>query len=53
MNVLLYWEIQPDQKAKAKVQHFSWITDLALNADTVWDMMRGGRRPLEDRERDL
>ena len=49
VNVLLYWEIPPDQKAKAKakakvkVQHFSWITDLALNADTVWDIMRGGR----------
>jgi hypothetical protein len=47
VNVLLYWEIHPDQetkaKAKIKVQHFSWITDLALNADTVWDMMRGGR----------
>jgi hypothetical protein len=43
VNVLLYWEIHPGQKAKAKVQHFSWITDLALNADTVWDMMRGGR----------
>jgi hypothetical protein len=43
VNVLLYWEIHPDQKAKVKVQHFSWITDLALNADTVWDIMRGGR----------
>ena len=43
VNVLLYWEIHPDQKAKVKVQHFSWITDLALHADTVWDIMRGGR----------
>jgi Transposase DDE domain len=43
VNVLLYWEIPPDQNAKAKVQHFSWITDLALKADTVWDIMRGGR----------
>src|SRR4051794_2861798 len=43
VNVLLYWEISPGQKAKAKVQHFSWITDLALTADTVWDVMRGGR----------
>jgi hypothetical protein len=43
VNVLLYWEIPLDQKAKAKVQHFSWITDLALDADTVWDIMRGGR----------
>jgi hypothetical protein len=43
VNVLLYWEIPPDQKAQVKVQHFSWITDLALDADTVWDIMRGGR----------
>jgi Transposase DDE domain len=43
VNVLLYWEIHPDPKAKVKVQHFSWITDLALHADTVWDIMRGGR----------
>jgi hypothetical protein len=45
VNVLLYWEIHPNEKGetKAKVQHFSWITDLALNADTVWDIMRGGR----------
>jgi hypothetical protein len=43
VNVLLYGEIHPDQKAKVNVQHFSWITDLALNADTVWDIMRGGR----------
>jgi hypothetical protein len=45
VNVPLYWEIHPGRKAKAKakVQYFSWITDLALNADTVWDIMRGGR----------
>ncbi len=43
VNVLLSWEIPPDQNAKVKVQHWSWITDLALDADTVWDIMRGGR----------
>jgi hypothetical protein len=43
VNVLLDWEIPPAQNAKAKVQHFSWITDLALVADTVWGVMRGGR----------
>jgi DDE family transposase len=45
VNVLLYWEIHPKQEneAKGKIQHFSWVTDLALNADTVWDIMRGGR----------
>ena len=30
-------------RLKVKVQHFSWITDLDLNAETVWDIMRGGR----------
>jgi hypothetical protein len=41
VNVLEYWEVHPD----GKVQHFSWITDLALDpdADAVWDVMRGGR----------
>jgi hypothetical protein len=39
VNVLQYWEVHPDRK----VQHFSWITDLALNSDSVWDLMRGGR----------
>ena len=39
VNVLEYWEIDPD----GTVQHFSWITDLDLSAETVWDIMRGGR----------
>jgi hypothetical protein len=39
VNVLEYWEIG----AKGKVQYFSWITDLPLTADTVYDIMRGGR----------
>jgi Transposase DDE domain len=39
VNVLEYWEIHPDQK----VQHFSWITDFTLDANIVWDIMRGGR----------
>ena len=39
VNVLEYWEVDPD----GTVQHFSWITDLDLSAETVWDIMRGGR----------
>jgi Transposase DDE domain len=39
VNVLEYWEIHPD----GKVQHFSWITDLTLTPDNVYDVMRGGR----------
>lgn len=38
VNVLEYWEIQD-----GKVQYFSWITDLPLTPDTVYDIMRGGR----------
>jgi hypothetical protein len=39
VNVLEYWEFQPN----GKVQYFSWITDWPLTADTVYDVMRGGR----------
>jgi Transposase DDE domain len=39
VNVLEYWEIH----AVGKVQYFSWITDLPLTPQTVYDIMRGGR----------
>jgi hypothetical protein len=39
VDVLEYWEIQPDGTA----QYFSWITDLSLSEQTVYDIMRGGR----------
>jgi hypothetical protein len=39
VNVLEYWEIDAD----GKLQYFSWITDLALTPDTVYQIMRGGR----------
>jgi hypothetical protein len=39
VNVLEYWEIAPE----AQVLHFSWITDLLLTPEDVWDLMRGGR----------
>ena len=44
VNVLESWEIHP----KGKVQHFSWITDILLTRDNVWDLMRGGTSPQED-----
>jgi len=39
VNVLEYWEIQPD----GTVQYFSWITDFFLTLDNVYAIMRGGR----------
>jgi len=39
VNVLEYWEIDPD----GKVQQFSWISDFLLIPAIVWDIMRGGR----------
>jgi hypothetical protein len=38
VNFLAYWEV-----GKKKPQHFTWITDFALNPDTVYPIMRGGR----------
>ena len=34
-----YWEIHPD----GTVQHFSWITEISLIPENVWDIMWGGR----------
>lgn len=39
INFLKYWEIKPNEK----VRHFSWVTDLPLNNDTIYKIMRGGR----------
>jgi len=39
VNVLEYWEIHSD----GSLQYFSWITDLPLTPDNVFDVMRGGR----------
>jgi len=33
-----YWEIGPKG-----TQHFTWVTDLAVTTDTVYQIMRGGR----------
>jgi hypothetical protein len=39
VNVLEYWEIHPN----GQVQYFSWITNLALSPDNVYEVMRAGR----------
>lgn len=38
INFLEYWEIRPD-----KTLHFTWITDLLLSVENVFDIQRGGR----------
>jgi hypothetical protein len=38
VHFLEYWEI-----GDAKVQHFSWVTDLRVNKRNVYHLMRGGR----------
>jgi hypothetical protein len=38
VNFIEYWEIKGD-----KVQHFCWVTDLAVTKLNVFDLMRGGR----------
>jgi len=39
VNFLQYRE----KKVKGKEQHFSWVTDLIIKDDNVYDIMRGGR----------
>src|SRR5215217_7593736 len=38
VNVIEYWEI-----GEAKVQHFSWVTDIRVSKRNVYQLMRGGR----------
>jgi hypothetical protein len=38
VNCIEYWEIQD-----AKVQHFSWVTDVRVSTRNVYSLMRGGR----------
>ena len=38
VNFIEYWEV-----GDAKVQHFSWVTDLRVNKRNVYALMRGGR----------
>jgi len=38
VNFIEYWE-----SGEAKVQHFSWVTDIRVSKRTVYHLMRGGR----------
>src|SRR6267378_1995192 len=38
INFIEYWEV-----GDAKVQHFSWVTDLRVSKRNVYPLMRGGR----------
>lgn len=38
VNFIEYWEVQG-----AKVQHFSWVTDIRVTPRNVYRLMRGGR----------
>jgi hypothetical protein len=38
VHVIEYWEVQG-----AKVQHFSWVTDIRVSQRNVYRLMRGGR----------
>ena len=38
VNCIAYWEI-----GDAKVQHFSWVTDLHISKRNVFHLLRGGR----------
>src|SRR5499433_1791375 len=38
VNFIEYWEVQG-----AKVQHFSWVTDVRVSTRNVYSLMRGGR----------
>lgn len=39
VNFIEYWET----KASGKIQHFSWVTDLAITQDRLMSLMRVGR----------
>ncbi len=47
VNFLEYWEITEWVNSKGQAQkeerHFSWVTDINLNKETIWKVMRGGR----------
>jgi len=47
VNFLEYWEITEWTSSKGKhsreEKHFSWVTDIYLNKNTIWKIMKGGR----------
>jgi hypothetical protein len=48
VNLLEYWEIALDEHGNETTRkrgkgHFSWVTDISISGDNVYDIMRGGR----------
>jgi hypothetical protein len=46
VNLLEYWEITLDKQGceiKGKQKHFSWVTDIQIVEENVFDIMRAGR----------
>lgn len=39
VNFIEYWEI----KKNGKMQHFSWVTDIAVTKNNCYEIMKGGR----------
>lgn len=39
VNFLEYWEIQAD----GTTQHWTWVTDILMTRENVFQLMRGGR----------
>ena len=39
VHVVAYWETKKDGRR----QHFSWVTQLAVTSENVYDIMRAGR----------
>ena len=50
VNFLHYAEYDEDGRRR---KYFTWITDQRITRGTARHLVRGGRAPLEDRERDL
>jgi hypothetical protein len=40
VNFLEYWQLDTDRKV---VQHFSWVTDITLTKQNIYQIMRGAR----------
>jgi len=53
VNFLEHWEITLDKNGKeirSKQKHFSWVTDLEITKDNVFEIMRGGRARWESQD---
>jgi len=43
VNFLEYWEEKIDKNGNKKIQHFSWVTNILLTEDNLYQIMIGGR----------